>query len=148
MCWRSVCVQAGGERGRPRLARYAEHEEADLESHIEHIARKRAKAHSHEKEAEEVQLRTNEVARASKHASARQGVRRVGRYLHARTKSKPPVPVLGRARSTHASESTPAKVALMPGRRKRGERDHETHALEAREHGKPHTWSACECSGH
>ena len=69
MCWRSVCVQAGGERGRPRLARYAEHEEADLESRIEHVARKRAKARSPEKEAEDVQLRTNEVARASRQAT-------------------------------------------------------------------------------
>eukprot|EP00964_Phaeocystis_antarctica_P112489 scaffold76635_cov63-Phaeocystis_antarctica.AAC.3 len=67
-CAGARCVQAGGERGRPRLARYAEHEEADLESRIEHVARKRAKARSHEKEAEEVQLRTNEVARASRQA--------------------------------------------------------------------------------
>ena len=72
----------------------------------------------------------------------------VERCLQTRTKSQPPVSVLGTARSTHASESTPAKVALMLSRRKRGERDHEAHALEAREHGKPHARGAGEDSGH
>ena len=68
--------------------------------------------------------------------------------LHARPKGQPPIPVLGLARSTHASESSPAKVALVATRRVRGERGDQAHALEAREHGKPDARSAGEGNRH